>query len=345
MPADITRPLISGGTVSTVRASRRIERAGVNALRALLEENDHIVQEIDGGNDHGEDMIVNFTRGGKRTGYWLAIQVKSGKKYKRAKGYAIPVDDHFDDWRQSRIPIIGVVYDMKKKELFWVNLTEQLRSTEVTPRWVPVSNTSRLTPETIHDFYVEVATYAGDARMRIHAADKEEALNEAVRARRGLDPQTAPNPLYEDLADFFLRHEERVLAIRRNILRSIPLLVLLPLMLIMWPHLIRFVEGSTDVTPYPWVINLYTFMLIMALTIFFEFRAGRLPIETGKWLCMIAGNFFWIPVLDPDGDRGWWGTFWIWAGILVPSFGTKLLFVTFIRFAIDRKRKLPRPAD
>ncbi|WP_327297749.1 DUF4365 domain-containing protein [Streptomyces sp. NBC_01197] len=70
--------------MSTVRSSRRIERAGVNALRTLLEEDNHLVQEIDGGNDHGEDMIVNFTRHGKRTGYWIAIQVKSGKKYKRA---------------------------------------------------------------------------------------------------------------------------------------------------------------------------------------------------------------------------------------------------------------------
>ncbi len=83
------------GVVSTVRASRKIERAGVNALRAFLEEHEHIVQEIDGGNDHGEDMIVNFTRDGKRTPYWIAIQVKSGKKYKRVSGYAIPVEDHY----------------------------------------------------------------------------------------------------------------------------------------------------------------------------------------------------------------------------------------------------------
>ncbi|MFE4676167.1 hypothetical protein [Streptomyces sp. NPDC056723] len=113
--------------VRGVRASRKIERAGGNALRAPLEEHEHIVQEIDGGNDHGEDVIVNFTRNGKRTPYWIAIQVKSG--------------------------------------------------------------------------------------------------------------------------------------------------------------------------------------------------------------------FFWLPVMDPDGDPGWWGTFWIWAGVFVPSFGLKLLFIAFIRFAMDRIRK------
>ncbi|MFJ4120082.1 DUF4365 domain-containing protein [[Kitasatospora] papulosa] len=331
--------------MSTVRSSRRIERAGVNALRALLEEHEHIVQEIDGGNDHGEDMIVNFTSGGKRTGYWLAIQVKSGKKYKRANGYAIPVEDHFDDWSQSRIPIIGVVYDMKKRELFWVNLTEQLRTTDKSPGWVQVANTSRLNTDTVYEFYTEVATYAGGARMRIRAASNKEALNEAVRARKGLDPLTAPNPLYDDLADFVLRHEERFRSVRRNLIRSLPLLIITILMLVMWPRHIRFVEGSVDMNPYPWVLNLYLFMLMMTLTIFFEFRAGRLPVETGKWLWMIAVNFFWIPVMDPDGDSGWWGTFWIWAGVLVPSFGLKLLIITFIGFAVDRKKRQLSPAS
>ncbi|MFG3130516.1 DUF4365 domain-containing protein [Streptomyces tendae] len=324
--------------MSTVRASRKIERAGVNALRSLLEEHDHIVQEIDGGNDHGEDMIVNFTRAGKRTPYWIAIQVKSGKKYRRAHGYAIPVEDHFEDWRQSRIPILGVVYDMKKRELFWVNLTEQLRSVDVSPGWVQVSGTSQLNSESMDDFYAEVATYAGDERMRIRAANEEEALAEAVRARHGLDPSTAPNPLYEGLADLALRYEERLRAIRRNLLRSLPLQIVILLMLIAWPYQIRFVEGSSDMSAVLWVSNLYVFMIMMALTIFFEFRAGRIPYETGKWLWLIAGNFAWLPVMDPDGDPGWWGTFWIWAGVLVPSFGYKLLLITFIRFAMDRIR-------
>ncbi|WSQ10281.1 DUF4365 domain-containing protein [Streptomyces sp. NBC_01231] len=324
--------------MSTVRASRKIERAGVNALRSLLEEHDHIVQEIDGGNDHGEDMIVNFTRAGKRTPYWIAIQVKSGKKYKRAHGYAIPVEDHFDDWRQSRIPILGVVYDMKKKELFWVNLTEQLRSVDKSPGWVQVANASPLNSETVDDFYAEVATYAGDERMRIRAATEEEALAEAVRARQGLDPLTAPNPMYEGLADLALRHEERLKAIRRNLIRSLPLQIVIVLMLVAWPYQIRFVEGSSDMSPVLWVSNLYVFLLTMALTIFFEFRAGRVPLETGKWLWMITANFLWLPVMDPDGDPGWWGTFWIWAGVLVPSFGNKLLFISFISFAMDRIR-------
>ncbi|MEU8495332.1 DUF4365 domain-containing protein [Streptomyces lavendulae] len=331
--------LFRGGTVSTVRSSRRIERAGVNALRTLLEEHDHIVQEIDGGNDHGEDMIINFTRGGKRTGYWIAIQVKSGKKYKRANGYAIPVEDHFEDWRQSRIPIVGVVYDMKKKELFWVNLTEQLRLSEESPGWVQVSNSARLHAESMHDFFLKISTYAGDERMRIRSESEEEALAEAIRARQGLDPETAPNPLYEGFADFALRYEDRIRAIAKDWLRSIPLQILALIMIWEWPRQIRFVEGSSDVYPIPWVLSLYSFIALMALTIFFEFRAGRVPRETGQWLTLIVSNFLWIPIMDPDGDRGWWGTTWIIAGIFVPSIGVKFLFISFVRFARDRKKK------
>ncbi|MER7582350.1 DUF4365 domain-containing protein [Kitasatospora sp. NPDC097691] len=62
--------------MATIRPSRRIERAGVNAVRTLLEDHEHIVQEIDGGNDHGEDLFINVTRGGRRTGHYFAVQVK-----------------------------------------------------------------------------------------------------------------------------------------------------------------------------------------------------------------------------------------------------------------------------
>ncbi|MGW2553104.1 hypothetical protein [Streptomyces sp. NPDC001635] len=111
-----------------------------------------------------------------------------------------------------------------------------------------------------------------------------------------------------------------------------------------WPRQIRFVEGSADwVNPVVWVLSLYHFMLFMALAIFFEFRAGRVPRDTGRWLSIIASNFLWVPIMDPDGDGGWWGTFWIYAGIFVPSFGLKFLIISFVGFARDRKKKQLEP--
>ncbi|MGH3547138.1 MAG: DUF4365 domain-containing protein [Pseudonocardiaceae bacterium] len=110
-----------------IRRNRRIERAGVNALRTVLEDAGHIVQEIDGANDHGEDLYVRFVDKGRLTSSIVAIQVKSGTKYRRAIGYSIPVGRHAVLWRTSNIPVVGVVYDPEMQMLYWGNITERLR--------------------------------------------------------------------------------------------------------------------------------------------------------------------------------------------------------------------------
>ncbi len=134
--------------MAKVNSRRRIERAGVNALRSLLEDHHHLVQEIDGGADHGEDLYVAVVREGRRTGHLVAVQVKSGQKYTRAQGYAIPVEDHREDWKQSRIPVIGVVYDLDKKQLFWTNLTQELRDGN-DANWIHIPRTNELSPKTM----------------------------------------------------------------------------------------------------------------------------------------------------------------------------------------------------
>lgn len=48
--------------MSEVPESRRVGRMAVNEVRALLERYGHIVQEVDGGNDHGEDLHVARVR-------------------------------------------------------------------------------------------------------------------------------------------------------------------------------------------------------------------------------------------------------------------------------------------
>lgn len=137
--------------MAKVNSRRRIERAGVNALRSLLEDHHHLVQEIDGGADHGEDLYVTVVREGRRTGHLMAVQVKSGQKYVRANGYAIPVDDHREDWKQSRIPVIGVVYNLNTRQLFWINLTQELLAGN-TATWINIPRTNELSAQTINGF-------------------------------------------------------------------------------------------------------------------------------------------------------------------------------------------------
>ncbi|MFF7025732.1 DUF4365 domain-containing protein [Streptomyces klenkii] len=112
--------------MAKVLPTKKTERAGVNEFRALLESAGHIVQEIDGGNDYGEDCYLSFTEHGERAGDIVAVQVKSGGAYRSGVGYRIPCRDHVEDWTRSRIPVIGVVYDPELKKLFWVNMTEYL---------------------------------------------------------------------------------------------------------------------------------------------------------------------------------------------------------------------------
>ncbi|GAA2378563.1 MULTISPECIES: DUF4365 domain-containing protein [Streptomyces] len=325
--------------MSPIGPSRRIEKAGCNALRTLLEDNDHIVQEIAGQNDFGEDFIVNLTRNGKRTGHWIAIQVKSGKKYKRRNGYSIPVGDHFDDWRDSKIPVIGVVYDLETSSLFWVNLTRELRASNSPISQIKVSPDSRLSAETIRGFTADIEAYADNLGMRVRGTTDEEALAAALKAMRGVDPETSPNPMYEGFADFALRHEEKIDTIARDIRRAIPVLLLLIVMAWEWPYQMRFVERYSDLSPVIWTLNLYLFIFYMAMTMYFEFRAGRIPKETGSWLSIIIGTFLWIPVWDPGGEPGWFGTLWITLGVVVPSFGYKALLVFFVGYAKERRRR------
>lgn len=154
-----TRDIKSEGAAVRVTRTRRIERAGVNYLRALLEEHDQIVQEIDGGNDYGEDLLVMFTKNGFRTGVSIAIQVKSGAKYKRSNGYAIPVDEHANDWRGSLIPVFGVVFDVETRQSFWTNLTEALINSP-SSTWVQVSRTNELTDSSVENFIEQAHAFA-----------------------------------------------------------------------------------------------------------------------------------------------------------------------------------------
>lgn len=325
--------------MAKVRPSRRIERAGVNAVRTLLEDHEHIVQEIDGGNDHGEDLLINVTRAGRRTGHYFAVQVKSGKKYKRAHGYAIPVEDHFEDWRQSRIPVMGFVYDPDTDAIFWVNLTKELRAATEPPTWVQIPLSSRLSPDTIRGFIAEVEAYVDNAGMRVRSSTQEEGFAGAARARRGLDPAAAPNPIYEGLGDFALRHEQKIDTVMRDIRRALPLMILAMIMIWEWPRQIKFVEMNSKMTPTLWVINVYMFIAYAALTIYFEFRAGRYPKQLGQWFSLFAANFLWVPAFDPGHGHDWWGITWIALGVFAPSIGHKALFVFFIGYAKERKRR------
>jgi hypothetical protein len=147
---------------------RRVGQAAVNALRALLEEHDHIVQEISGQNDFGEDLYVTFTDNGDITSDTIKVQVKGGESWRRGNGYAVPVDQHSDTWADGNIPVYCVVYDPDSKRLHWANATQQLRRLGPLnpPRFIGVSPNAVLNDTTMEFFVAQARRYVGRYRGR-----------------------------------------------------------------------------------------------------------------------------------------------------------------------------------
>ncbi|MGW3494018.1 DUF4365 domain-containing protein [Streptomyces sp. NPDC001020] len=129
----------------------------VNEVRSLLERHGHIVQEIDGGNDHGEDLYVTFVQNGRRTEDAVAVQVKGGVSTRTRRGHRVPVGDHRDNWRDGSLPVLCVVYDPERGGLFWANATRQLRRADALrkmPKSIVVSRDSLLGDENL-DLFVQ----------------------------------------------------------------------------------------------------------------------------------------------------------------------------------------------
>lgn len=329
--------------MAVIRPNRRIERAGVNALRALLEDHDQLVQEIDGGNDHGEDLYVSFTRNRRRTGHIVAIQVKSGKKYRRAHGYAIPVDDHFQDWRQSKVPVLGVVYDSESESLYWVNLTKFLGSCNTSPGWVEVPLKNILDAAHIRGFIAENEIYIDSAGMRIRNSDPSRSLEQLVQSERAFDVQVQrpdsgelPNPLFDGLATIITRLPISA----RQFNWGVAFITLLTVMLEEWPYQIAFVKTYSDLNPIAWVMAVYCLIIYLFMIVFFERLSGRLARNTERFLALVAGNFLWIPFIKGNGiDDKWWGDMWIGIGAVLPNVGIVALTGLFVRAEIERRKK------
>lgn len=147
---------------------RRVGQAAVNALRTLLEEHDHILQEISGQNDFGEDFYVTFTDGGDVTSDTIKVQVKGGVSWRRGNGYGVPVERHRDTWSEGNIPVYCVVYDPDSKKLYWANATQQLRrfGSFHAPHFIGISPNAVLEDSTVGSFVAQARRYVGRYRGR-----------------------------------------------------------------------------------------------------------------------------------------------------------------------------------
>jgi uncharacterized protein DUF4365 len=125
---------------------RRGRRRAIRAVQGLLEDANHIYQPVLGSNDIGKDAYVDIVEHGEVTGDVIALQIKGGESFRRARGYAIPCTaPDIELWRSSSIPVFGVVHDAGK--LHWTNLTAWARAlaSDARPAAVLADPVGRLT--------------------------------------------------------------------------------------------------------------------------------------------------------------------------------------------------------
>lgn len=134
---------------------------------------------MDGQNDFGEDRHVTFTEDGEVTGDLVKIQVKGGRSWRRADGYAVPIGDHGSTWADGNLPVLCVVHDPDTDGLYWANATKQLlsarRNGEVLNA-IAISPDQELDDESIANFVAEVrrclTRYRGNRIIQARLGEK-----------------------------------------------------------------------------------------------------------------------------------------------------------------------------
>lgn len=139
------------------KKTKSISREGINYLRAIVEGNNCIFQEIELENDVGNDAYIEFIVNEESTSFCIAVQVKSGTSSKRKKYYSLKSDkDHFEYWNNHNLPICGIVFDTQNQVAVWVDITHYLEeNTEKIksgPYSIPIQHNSILNRDNFMEF-------------------------------------------------------------------------------------------------------------------------------------------------------------------------------------------------
>ncbi|MBT9275956.1 DUF4365 domain-containing protein [Phycicoccus sp. MAQZ13P-2] len=171
------------------RPSRARGKAGFRRLEAVLEGANIVVQRVEADNDIGRDAFVDIVSGTYVTGGVVCVQVKSGSSFFYKNQWVIPGKPaDFTLWRESTVPVFGVVHDPRTDSLLWVDLSnaatmamhDYLSPVVAGPygkKAVPVPDSNRLD--------LEVATFiaAAEEALRRRSGSHIEALLSNDRAR------------------------------------------------------------------------------------------------------------------------------------------------------------------
>jgi hypothetical protein len=176
------------GAKSIRPSPRSTSREGVRQCAGYFEDRHCFFQEVDQQNDFGKDAYVDLPQDDETAGHCVALQIKSGPTYRRRRGgYFVPIDQHAKVWRESTVPVFGVVFDPAFVRLAWVDLTGYLRDNpQVASGNIKVPKDNLLNEASFSIFCRSVAAYrqsTGDS-LCLHLLSESpsrqaQALNDA----------------------------------------------------------------------------------------------------------------------------------------------------------------------
>ena len=162
------------------RSSRVRGKAGYRRLESVLEAANIVVQHVETENDIGRDAFVDIVDGNDVTGGVISVQVKSGPSFLYEGQWIIPGKPaDFTLWRESTVPVFGVVHDPDTDALRWIDLSQAAAlaldsylSPVVAGRFgksaIPVPEDNRLDVDLSH--FITAAEAALRRRSGSHAA-------------------------------------------------------------------------------------------------------------------------------------------------------------------------------
>ncbi len=110
------------------RPTRARGKAGQRAVEAVLEDANLVVQRVESENDIGRDAFVDVVQGTDVTGGVISLQVKSGRSCLHEGRWILPgAPEDFTLWRESTVPVFGVVHDSASGALRWLDLSYAAR--------------------------------------------------------------------------------------------------------------------------------------------------------------------------------------------------------------------------
>lgn len=176
------------------KQTKATERAGINYVRTIVENHNCIFQEIDLGNDVGNDAYIEFIQGENATSCCIAVQIKSGASYINPgkDGYVLKADkNHFEYWHSHILPIGAIVFNPLDNTAAWCDITAYLDdnpdSIQSGPYSIHISSDQRFDKDSFDDFLRHFLSYQQRYRKEENFAKALEGFADIENIQTCLD--------------------------------------------------------------------------------------------------------------------------------------------------------------